>query len=294
MFLMNNFDKNLFLKNVDLKKYCTMKVGGKAKLLFICKSIQSLVDVCSYCKLHNIKFKVIGFGANLIFDDNGYNGAIIVNRTNKISFKHNSAYVESGASVGNLINKCLLRNLSGIEKLAGIPSTVGGGIINSLGSFDTNLVDFVEYVECYNFNDLSTPIRINKEDCKFGYRTSIFKSGNYLITKIKFNFKYDNAEVIKSNMLSALRKKSDTQPLNYPSSGSVFKRCEIIPSKTIDELGLKGTKMGDACVSAKHAGFIVNLGNATSKDIKDLVEKLQKEVKLKTNISLETEIEFVN
>ena len=152
---MTDFDENLFLKNEDLKKYCTFKIGGSAKFLYVAKNINTLITVCKYCKLHNIKFKVIGLGANLLFDDFGYNGAIIVNRTNHMKFNGCQAYVDSGVCVSSLISKCIERNLSGIEKLSGIPSTVGGGVTNSLGAFGTNLYDYIDYVECYKFDDLN-------------------------------------------------------------------------------------------------------------------------------------------
>ena len=229
-----------------------------------------------------------------MFDDLGFNGAIIVNKSNKILLKDDVAFVDSGVYVSTLISKCVERNLGGIEKLAGIPSTIGGGIVNSLGAFNTNLCDFVEQVECYKLEDLNTQLTLNQEDCLFGYRTSIFKNNDYLITGIKFNFKHSNSTEIRENMITALTYKKSTQPLNYPSAGSVFKRCEIVPAKVIDELGLKGLRIGDAEISTKHAGFIVNLGNATSQDIKNLVNFVKNEVKNTHNVDLETEIEFVN
>ena len=293
MFLMINFNENNFLKNENLKKYCTFKIGGNAKFLFVANSIKSLIDVCQYCKEHNIKFKIIGFGANLLFDDLGYNGAIIINKTNKIVFKNNFAYTDSGVAISKLINKCILKNLSGPEKLAGIPSTVGGGVVNSLGAFDVNLSDFVDYVECYKLDDLTKKLRLSKEECCFGYRSSIFKNGNFLITKVKFNFQPKSNVAIRENMISALEQKSATQPLNFPSAGSIFKRCKIIPAKVIDSLGLKGKRIGGAEISSKHAGFIINTDNASSNDVKQLIDEIQQKVKEKTNVTLEKEIEFV-
>lgn len=291
---MTDFDENLFLKNEDLKKYCTFKIGGSAKFLYVAKNINTLVTVCKYCKLHNIKFKVIGLGANLLFDDFGYNGAIIVNRTNHMEFNGCQAYVDSGVCVSSLISKCIERNLSGIEKLTGIPSTVGGGVTNSLGAFGTNLYDYIDHVECYKFDDLNKKILLKKQDCNFGYRTSIFKNNEYLITRVKFKFENGNSTEIRANMLLTLTQKKSTQPLNYPSAGSIFKRCEIIPAKVIDELNLKGLKIGGAQISTKHAGFIVNLGNASSADVKQLIEIIKSKVDSKYGVNLQTEIEFVD
>ena len=291
---MIKFDENDFLKNEDLKKYCTFKVGGSAKFLYVAHSTTNLIEVCKYCKLHNIKYKIIGLGANLLFGDNGFDGAIIVNKSNKILFKNNSVYADSGCNVTNLIMKCYLRNLCNFERLAGIPSTVGGAVKNNLGAFETTFSDFIEYVECYDLNDLNKKLKLTHDECEFKYRSSLFKTKDYLITRVKLNLKEDNADLIKERMMSALEKKKSTQPLNYPSAGSVFKRGNIIPAKVIDELGLKSTRIGGAEISTKHAGFIVNLGNATSEDVKQLIALIKERVYTETGENLEPEIEFVD
>ena len=318
--LMDNFE---FEKEVNLKDFCTFHIGGKAKFLFVATDTITLIKVCSYAKLHNIKYKIIGLGANLLFDDLGYNGLIIVNKTNKILFKQSSqrsmrmethritkatslglclqkqtnksavVYVDSGVNITNLIMKCCIRSLYGFERLAGIPSTVGGAVVNSLGAFETNFSDFVEFVECYHKSDLTKKLRLTREECKFGYRTSLFKSGDYIITKVKLKLNVDNQSMISKRITEAIEKKKLTQPLDQYSAGSVFKRGNIIPAKVIDELGLKGTKIGGAEISTKHAGFIINTTNATSEDVKQLITLIQQKVKSATNEDLKTEIEFV-
>lgn len=392
-------------KQVDLKDFCTFHIGGKAKFLFVAEDTASLIKVCCYAKSHNIKYKIIGLGANLLFDDLGFDGLIIVNRTNSVFFelrdpstplrmttkggstpltplrmttkddtfchversvtkpKHplnevtrnlrgsfdsaqdynegrlhtvdsaqddneerlhttDSAqdditlptchseqtkcveeshkisdnyfvYVDSGVNVTNLIMKCCMRSLCGFEKLAGIPSTVGGAVVNSLGAFETNFSDYVEYVECYHKNNLTKKLRLTREECKFGYRTSLFKSGDYIITKVKLKLHEDNQTLIRKRITEAIEKKKSTQPLDEYSAGSVFKRTNIIPAKVIDELGLKGTKIGGAEISTKHAGFIINSQSATSEDVKTLISLIQEKVKSAINEDLTPEIEFV-
>ena len=267
--LMDNFE---FEKGVDLKDFCTFHIGGKAKFLFIAKDTTALIKVCSYAKSYNIKYKIIGLGANLLFDDLGYNGLIIVNKTNKILFRKNNAFVSSGTHITNLIMKCCMRSLCGVERLAGIPSTVGGAVVNSLGAFDTNFSDYVEYVECYHKNDLTKKLRLSDNECKFGYRTSLFKSGDYIITRVKLKLFEDDKTLIQKRIQEAIEKKKNTQPLDQYSAGSVFKRTNIIPAKVIDELGLKGTKIGGAEISTKHAGFIINTKSATNEDLKPEIE----------------------
>ena len=287
---MNNFK---FKKGVSLKDFCTFKIGGCAKFLFISTKTENLINVCLFAKEHNIKYKIIGLGANLLFDDLGYNGLIIVNKSDEILFRKNCVYVSSGTHVTNLIMKCCMRSLSGFESLAGIPSTVGGAVVNSLGAFETNITDYVEYVECYHKNDLTKKIRLSKDACKFGYRTSLFKNGDYIITKVKLKLFEDDKTLIQKRIKEAVEKKRITQPLDQYSAGSVFKRTNVIPAKVIDELSLKGTKIGGAEISTKHAGFIINTDNATSKDVKQLISLIQQKVKSATNEDLTPEIEFV-
>ena len=280
-------------ENVSLKDFCTFKIGGNAKFLFVCNSTLALIDACKFCITKNIKFKVIGFGANLLFDDMGFDGAIIVNRSCKIVTRKNALYIDSGTPISTVINKCFMRELAGIDCLAGIPATVGGGVVNSLGSGDTNLYDYVEWVEAYELPALKKK-RILNIDCQFGYRTSIFKSINFLITKVKLVLPQGNRANIRVNIINAIDKKIKNQPLDMPSAGSVFKRSTIIPAKVIDELSFKGKSCGDAMVSKKHAGFIVNNANATSKDVKTLISSIKSSIYSRFKVVIEEEIEFVD
>ena len=285
--------KNNFLENVSLKNYCTFRIGGKAKFLYLANSISDLLNVSSYCCENNLKFKVIGLGANLLFADDGFDGVIVVNKSNNATFYSNSVVADSGINVTNLIIRCYLRNLCNFEQLTGIPATVGGAVVNNLGAFETTFGDFVEYVEVYD-KTTNKILQLNNQESKFSYRNSIFKNENYIILKVKLNLKEDNQLAIKKRMDCAIEKKKSTQPLEFASAGSVFKRGKIIPAKTIDEIGLKGTRIGDAEISTKHAGFIVNLGNATSKDVKELIALIKEKVYTKTGELLEPEIEFVD
>ena len=281
------------LEQVKLKDFCTFHIGGNAKFLCIAQNNTQLINVCKYCSLHHIKYKIIGLGANLLFDDRGYDGMIVINKSNNIHFHENIILADSGVNISSLIMKCCVRSLSGIEHLIGIPATVGGSVINSLGAYGVQFCDFVELIECYHKNDLNKKIILKNKDCHFGYRTSIFKSDNYIITRVKLKLHEDKEISIKQRIEETIQKKSFSQPLDKPSAGSVFKRGNIIPSKVIDELGLKGTKIGGAEISAKHAGFIVNSHSATSNDVKELISLIQEKVKTKHNEILEPEIEFV-
>jgi len=293
MFLMNKDLKIKILKDASLKNFCTFGIGGSADFVFIVENTFSLVKMIKYCKQNNIKFKVIGFGANLLFNDLGYKGAIIVNRTSKLRIFGKNAWVDSGVSVGQLIKKCIIKNLCGLENLAGIPSSVGGAVVNSLGAFDTEFYKFVDYVKCFN-PDTNKIVKLHAKDCAFGYRTSIFKDNNLIILGVKLHLNRDNKENITNRFQTALKQKISTQPLSNLSAGSVFKRTNIVPAKVIDELGLKGTRIGGAEISSKHAGFIVNLNSATANDVKDLINLIKNKVFEEIKQELETEIEFVD
>ena len=281
------------LKNESLKKYCTFKIGGNAKLVFICKSIPALISAIKYCNNEKLKYKVIGLGANLLFSDDGFTGAIIVNKSNQILFKQNNIYADSGVNVTNLITKCYLRSLGGLENLSGIPATVGGAVVNNLGAFNSSFSDYIDYVKVIEKDNPNKIIKLSKDDCKFGYRKSVFQNNDLIILKVKLILKNEPKTLIQKRIASAIEQKTSTQPLNYPSAGSVFKHTDIIPAKIIDELGLKGLIVGKAQISKKHAGFIVNLGGATSQDVKGLISVINYKVNDAYGKNLEPEIEIV-
>ena len=306
-----------YYKNATLTKFNTFRLNPKADELYILYSPQSLYSVCKMCNTQNIKFKVIGLGANLIFSDSGFNGAIIINRSNNLNFDIDSVVAESGVRLSNLIQKCYLRSLGGFERLTGIPATVGGAITNNVGAFNTSFSNHIEWVKGFLASNPDISFTFSNKECKFGYRDSIFKSGNYIITHAKINLNSLYPDLIKKNIIEAINKKKSTQPLDFPSAGSVFKRIYIendnpqksniltekndeniiskiiYPAKIIDELGLKGLTIGGAQVSTKHAGFIINTGNATAKDVEMLIKIIKEKVFSETGIKLEEEIEFV-
>lgn len=283
-----------FFKNVSLKNYCTFNIGGNAKYLYIAHNTKQLIDVCYFCNRHNIKFKVIGCGANLLFSDKGYDGAIIINKTSKIKIGNSAIKCNSGVNLMSLIFMLKDKNLGGFETLASIPATVGGAVVNSLSAFNVNFSDFILSVECFEKHNPKKRVVLSNLKCCFDYRNSIFKTEKYIITNVVISVKKRNKFLIEKNINLAVHKKLTTQPIGEMSAGSVFKRSSIIPSKTIDELGLKGVCFGGAKISEKHAGFIVNTGNATSANVIDLINYIKQEVFNKTKEKLETEIEFVD
>lgn len=278
--------------NASLKPYNTFRIGGIAKYIFVTYDTDSLYKICLYCKSHNIQYKVIGLGSNLLFDDKGYNGAIIVNRSERISRRKNYITASSGINIASLITYALSHSLSGLETFAGIPATLGGAITNNMGAHGAEISDIITSVKCF---DMSTNkiITLRKRDCEFDYRHSIFKSSKHIILSATLKLKPDEKIKIRERMLSYLKKKLGTQPINKHSAGSVFLRSNLIPAKVIDELGLKGHHNGGAMISKKHAGFIVNTGKATARDVIMLINDINKIVYNKYLLTFKTEIEYV-
>ena len=287
---MINYDY-IYKKNVNIKDFCTFKIGGRVRHLFIVYSTQALLNVCFYCKIHKIKYKIIGLASNLLFPEK-YNGAIIINRSHSFIFRKNSLYIDSGTTLASAINMCLNRGLGGLENLSAIPSTIGGAVVNNTGAFSCEIKDIIDYVEVYDRQTFKKK-RLYNADCKFAYRNSIFKSKDYIITRVKLNLIPMEKILIKEKIVSIINKKIFTQPMNYPSAGSVFKRGKYIPAKLIDDLGLKGIRYNDAQISTKHAGFIVNLGNACKNDVVHLINLINNIVYKIYKTKFELEIELV-
>ncbi len=288
---MNEFGE--VLENVDLKDYNTYKIGGKSKYIVKPYNVEKLINLINYCKENKIKYFILGKGSNVILPDEDYNGVVILLvNLKKYNIKDNIVTVESGISLNNFIINLINNNLGGLENLIGIPGTLGGAIVQNAGCYGTNISDYLESVTYLENNEIKT---INKLECKFGYRDSIFKSNKEKIIlsatfKLNYKDKSDMLNIVKENNL----KRKNSQPLEYPNAGSVFRNPEYMAAgKLIDDLGLKNYHVNDAYVSNKHANFIVNKGNASSKDIIDLINYIKLEIKKKYNIELILEQEII-
>jgi UDP-N-acetylmuramate dehydrogenase len=277
----------LISQNVSLKKYSTFKIGRKAKLFAEPKSIAEIRELFLFCRKNNEKFFILGNGSNVLFSDNDFDGLVIKIGKN----------FDAGKSLHNVIQNAADQNLGGIEKLDGIPGTLGGAIFMNAGAHGQQISDCIESVVSVTiYGEIIT--RTNKE-CKFSYRNSIFRMLDEIIVSAEFDFSPVPKEIINRNRKEALAWRRERQPLKYPNAGSVFKNptgnlpltdSSLSAGYLIDSCGLKGCRVGDAQVSELHANFIVNRGSATSNDVKALMEKIVQEVKKKHGIMLEPEI----
>jgi UDP-N-acetylmuramate dehydrogenase len=283
----------MFQKDISLAEYTSFKIGGLAKYFFIAKTKEELIEAIKEAKRLNLKFFILGGGNNVLALDEGYDGLVI-----KLAFKsyhfNNHIYAESGVSLSELVALTIENSLKGLEWAAGVPGTVGGAVYGNAEAYNGKISDNIEKVEVLDILDLSIKT-LTKEECLFSLKNSIFKKNkNLIILSVVFVLEKGDREEIAKKIESYIKLRKEKQPLEYPSAGSVFVNSSDKPSSyLIDKAGLKGTRVGDAQVSEKHAGFIINLGKATSKDVLDLIEIIKKEVKDKLDIELEEEVQII-
>ena len=284
-----------YLEHEELVKHTTYRVGGKCDFYVLPSSVEKLVKLLKFIHKNNIKYKVLGNGSNVIISSKKFDGIIIsLSKLNNVEIKGNILKVQAGYPLIKLSNYCANNNLGGLEFASGIPAHVGGAIYMNAGAYKSDMSEVlidVTYIDD-KFNVVTKP----KEELDFSYRHSIFQDKEYIVVEASIKLHKDDKEEILSLMNDRRQRRIESQPLEYPSAGSVFRNPaeDIYSGQLIEELGLKGYSIGGAKVSEKHANFIVNYNNATSDDIKKLIDLIKKKVKEKYNIDLKVEQEFVN
>lgn len=282
------------LENVSLKEYTTYKLDGTARFLVMPEDLLDLKKLIFYLKENNIPYKVIGGGSNLIFKNEIYEGVLISLKSfDKLEIVDNQIKVGSGYNLMKLALKVSKLGLSGLEFATGIPGTVGGAIFNNAGAYQSDM-GYVVLEATVMSPNLEIMVLKNRQ-MDFHYRTSFFKKNpGYIILEAKMLLKKGNKEEIMDIIADRKKRRLASQPLEYPSAGSVFRNPKDIPAgKIIEDLGYKGKSVGDAMVSEKHANFIINKKNATGKDIITLIEQIKKDVYEKYHIDLILEQEIV-
>jgi UDP-N-acetylmuramate dehydrogenase len=284
-----------YKEKVDLSRMLTVKIGGTANVVAYPDSFHKLTSILTYVKDHSISYRVVGRMSNILPRDSGYSGIIVkTDALQGITFSDNFVKVDAGIALGKLARLCARRGLAGLEPLCGIPGSLGGAIVGNAGAYGREIGELVRQAEIL---DLRTN-RIYLSDADrlgFGYRNSKLKNRDLIILSAKLKLCYDDPSRIFSRMKEFSQKRQTSQPIDYPSLGSVFKRPEkdVLPWKLIDGSGLRGYRAGDAQISEKHAGFIVNLGRATSSDFLSVAETVEDTVRAKYNVVLEREFEML-
>lgn len=284
-----------------LSKHSSFKIGGLAKYVILPKCAEEMLEAIEVCRANQIKYLVVGNGSNLLFDDNGFDGAVIITKNMKSTeyiYKADAVYVkcECGKSLTELANELGKKHsLAGIEFAYGIPGTVGGAVFMNAGAYGGQMSDLIVETEYYDtFNKVLK--RITNEEQEFSYRRSVFMSHpEYLIISTTLKLNVGNPEDIIAQMNKNMSARKEKQPLEYPNAGSIFKRpgAGLFAGKLIEDSGLKGYTVGGAQISEKHAGFIINLGNASCADVLTLIEHTKNVVMEKFNVVLECEVIYV-
>ena len=275
----------------SMKKHTSFKSGGEAKFYFEPKSLDEFIDAIKLCKKEKRKYFILGNGSNVLCLDKGYNGVVICTKNlqnYQLFMYENEAKIvcEAGVLLTKLNKFMAELGLSGMEWSYGIPATVGGATYMNAGAFKGEMFQSIEFVEVYHRGKIK---RLEKNQINFSYRNGGLKGKEILKVGLKLSFIAPSQ--VEALQMKYLSKRIATQPLEKPSAGSVFKRKDdIFPAQIIDKLGLKGVIIGKAQISPKHAGFIVNLGNASTSDYLKLVELIENKVFVSTGIKFEREV----
>lgn len=283
------------LEHEPLRAHTTFRIGGPARYYLVPENEEEIREALDFAREKGYSFYIIGKGSNILFCDEGYDGVIIeIGR----GFDHilcredGTVTAEAGIAMSSMAAKLAAAGLTGFEFAGGIPGTLGGGIAMNAGAYGGEIKDCIRKVK------VLTPeggIRVlDQEELQLGYRTSVIQKSSYLVLKGEFAFHKDKAEAIQARMRELNQRRRDKQPLEYPSAGSTFKRPEgFFAGKLIEDAGLKGYRVGDAQVSEKHCGFVINRGEATAADVAQLIREVQEKVKEQFGVMLEPEVRMI-
>lgn len=279
-------------ENEPMSRHTTFKLGGPADIFIVPGNKEMLQKINDFCKKEQICVFIIGNGSNLLISDKGIRGAVIKSSgMNEIKAQDEIITCGAGVQLKTLCDFARNAGLTGLEFAYGIPGTVGGAVYMNAGAYGGEMKDAVTSVK---YLEGTGERELNAGELNFGYRHSAFTGTGRVITEVALELKRGDKEEISAKMHELMERRRSKQPLEWPSAGSVFKRpAGNFAGTLIEKCGLKGTRVGGAMVSEKHAGFIVNAGGASCSNVLNLIEKIQSEVLKQTGISLECEIRMV-
>jgi UDP-N-acetylmuramate dehydrogenase len=289
----NNIGK--YLENESLAKHTTYRVGGNAKVFVYPKNVEKLILLLKKLRKDNIKYKILGNGSNTLFSDKEYDGVIInLDSFDRVTYFRSSVRAEAGVNLMKLSNQVVKKGYSGLEFATGIPGTIGGAIYMNAGAYKSDMGYVTRSIK------VLTPklevITMTNKELNFHYRSSFLqKHKDYICLEATIQLRKSDKNMLQEIVDDRRKRRQESQPLEYPSAGSVFRNPEdLFAGKLIEDLGYKGYTIGGAKVSDKHANFIINYNNAKGEDIKKLIEFLKEKVKEEYNVELKCEQEFVN
>lgn len=285
--------KSDILKNEPMSKHTSFKIGGNAEYFIKVNSIQNLKKILLLANKNNIPVTIVGNGTNLLVKDGGIKGFVLKLEFNEFKIRRNSneifITVEAGMSLSTLSTIALKEEISGLEFTSGIPGTIGGAIRMNAGAYGSEMKDIVVKTKVMTYDGKIKTLSL--EEQKFSYRNSVFSNNEFIILETTLKLQKGEKEEIENKIKEYSISRKSTQPLEFPNAGSTFKRnAEIVTAKLIDDCGLKGFNIGDAEISRKHAGFIINKGNATAEEVLELTKIVKDKVKEKFDVDIELEI----
>lgn len=289
-----NVPEEDILTEEPMSRHTTFRIGGEAACFIRISSEEQLRKLIPYFENVGIEYFVLGKGSNLLVGDKGYPGVIlqISDACQQIEAEGNRLQVQAGAALSKVALFAMERGLEGLEFAAGIPGTVGGGVVMNAGAYGGEMKQVVESVRVLSSE--GEILTLDNDTMEFGYRTSIIRNRNFTVLSVTFRLREGNREEIRARIEDFQKRRMEKQPLNYPSAGSTFKRPEgYFAGKLIMDAGLRGFQIGDARVSDKHCGFVVNVGKATARDVTDVIEEVQEKVRERFGVSLEREVIYL-
>lgn len=283
---------NIFIDE-PMKNHTSFKVGGPADILLTPTTSEQIRDSIILCQRENIPYYILGNGSNLLVKDGGIRGVSIkFSKLDSIIVDGERIIAQSGAPLTNVCTHALKNNLGGFEFACGIPGSIGGAVTMNAGAYNGEISQVIESANVIDGE--GNIITLSKDDLELGYRMSAIQKYHYIVLEVTLRLHNGDYDTIKNRIMDLNRRRREKQPLEYPSAGSTFKRPEgYFAAKLIEDTGLKGASIGGAQVSEKHSGFIINKGNATAKDILNLIKFVQDKVKEKFNVDLHTEVRII-
>lgn len=286
------------VQNAAMKEYTSFRAGGSCELLVIPKNREELAFVVKTCRAHGITCFLMGNGSDLLVLDGGFSGVIVTLREDfsKVSIRSEDeekmVTAEAGALLSAVSRRCAKEELAGLEFAGGIPGSVGGGLFMNAGAYGGEMKDVIQWAEVMDFQgDIR---RVEKDEMELSYRHSCFQQGDEIILSATMRLKRGERQVIQQRMDELNHRRSEKQPLQYPSAGSFFKRPEgYFAGKLIQDSGLSGMRVGGARISPLHAGFLINEDHATASDIIHLMKLVQNTVRDQFGVELEPEVRII-
>ena len=277
-----------------MSRHTTFRIGGPADYFTVPDNAEDVKKIIDLCKKEEVPYYILGNGSNLLVGDKGYRGVIIqiYRNMSEIHADGNRIYAQAGALLSKVAAEALLHSLKGFEFASGIPGTLGGAVMMNAGAYGGEMKQVLESAKVLTpEGEIKT---LKEEELELGYRTSVIAKKNYIVLEAVIRLEAGDAESIRSYMEELKEKRVTKQPLEYPSAGSTFKRPEgYFAGKLIEDAGLRGFRVGDAQVSEKHCGFVINRGSAAAEDVISLMEQVADKVESASGVRLEPEVKRI-